>query len=75
MLKSTKSVTINGSSLINNEVAATMYAVINEDGSCNQNSNIVNTSLYEANKSEVRDDIATFNDKVYKIQDGTEVEV
>lgn len=69
MLKTTKSTTLNGTSLVNNEVAATMYAVINEDGSSNQNVNIANNVIYENNKKEVRDDIAQFNNTMYELQD------
>lgn len=68
MLKTTKSTTLNGTSLVDNEVAATMYAVINEDGSGNQNVNIVNNVIYENNKKEVRDDIAQFNNFMYELQ-------
>lgn len=70
MLITAKSTTLNGTSSVNGETVATMYAIVNEDGSCNQNNNIVNSSLYEVNKSEVRADIAAFYEKVYKLQDG-----
>lgn len=69
MLKITKSITLNGNSLINNEMAATMYAMVNEDGSSNQNVNIVNSTIYESNKKEVREDIAQFNNAMYELQD------
>ncbi len=69
MLKTTKSITLNGTSQINGELAATMYATINSDGGSNQNSTIVNSVLYESNKSEVRSDFAAFNEKFYELQD------
>lgn len=71
MLTITKALNVNGTSKIGTEVVATTYANITDNGNYNNNVNIVNKTLYDANKATVRADIAEFNTKVYAIQDGT----
>lgn len=61
MLRTTKTVTINGSSILKTgELVATMYCAIAEDGNVSSSQNIVNRELYEANKDSVRKDFDEF---------------
>lgn len=61
MLKTTKTVTINGSSILETgELVATMYCAIAEDGNVSSSQNIVNRELYEVNKDSVRKDFDEF---------------
>lgn len=70
MLKTTITKTISGQSTIDNQLVATMNATIRDDGThSNINSNIMNSTLYEANKEEVRADIQAFEDLVYAEED------
>lgn len=71
MLKVTKSMTLNGESRINDQVVAYMNATLstNENGSNHVNTNIINRELYNANKAQVRQDIADFDDMVYAVED------
>lgn len=71
MLKTTKSITLNGTSTIGGQQVVYLSAVISSEDGGNSNSNQVITSeaLYIANKSEVRKDIASFQEKMYEIQD------
>ncbi|MDE5781005.1 MAG: hypothetical protein K2I03_05945 [Lachnospiraceae bacterium] len=70
MLTITKSTNLNGTSSIDGNVVATMYANISKDN-CNQNVNITNNELYEQNKTEIRNDITKFNQSLYELQDGS----
>lgn len=70
MLKTTVTKNMTGQSIIDDKVVATMNATIRNDGThSNINSNIMNTSLYEANKDEVRADIQEFENLVYAEED------
>jgi len=70
MLESKKSITLSGYAKINNSLVVNLTASIgtdNNSGTVNQN--IINSELYEANKVEIRKDIADFQTKVYEVQD------
>lgn len=71
MLKTSKSININGTSDIDGQVIVYMNATISTDGSSNANINkaISNQELYKANKEAVRADMASFEQEVYKIED------
>jgi len=75
MLKTTKQITLNGFSEINGENVMSLTATIPRDtgiGSINQY--VQNPALYDANKTQVRKDVAEFTATVYEIEDGTTVE-
>lgn len=75
MLKTTKSISLSGQSIISNNQVANFSANINsESGSSNINSNIMNQTLYDANKVEVRKDLADFNTAVYEVEDQLDAE-
>jgi len=71
MLKVNKNITLSGESLVNGVQVAYMSATISSDGGsgANVNKTITNQDLYNANKAEVRADIAEFEKEVYKIED------
>ncbi|MGL4742270.1 MAG: hypothetical protein ACRC41_15995 [Sarcina sp.] len=70
MLKTTKNITLNGTSEINGQPVVYMSASISTDGSnASVNKNISNMELYTANKVEVRADMNAFELEVYKIED------
>lgn len=71
MLNTNKTININGTSVIEGQVVVYMSASLSTDGSTNENinKNISNQSLYEANKTEVRQDMRDFEDLVYTEQD------
>ena len=71
MLEINKNITLNGTSLINGVQVAWMSATINSDGGtgANVNKTITNQELYNANKTQVRADIAEFEKEVYKVED------
>ena len=70
MLKTTKQTTISGQSIINKKAIAYFSASINkESGSTSINSNVSDYELYDANKVEVRKDLAEFTDAVYAEED------
>ena len=75
MLKTTISKTINGTASVKNadeEIHVVyMSASINEDGNTNINKNIVNKEMYEANKADIRKDMAAFDTIVYEQEDVT----
>jgi len=75
MLESKKSITLSGYAKINNSLVVSLTASIgtdNNSGTVNQN--IINSELYEANKVEIRKDIAEFQAKVYEVQDQLDAE-
>ncbi|MFD1317340.1 hypothetical protein [Loigolactobacillus zhaoyuanensis] len=75
MLKTTKSISLSGQSIIGETQVANFNANINSDnGSSNINSNIMNQTLYDANKAEVRKDLADFNTAVYEVEDQLDAE-
>ena len=61
MLKVDKNITLNGASLVNGVQVAWMSA--------NVNKTITNQELYNSNKVEVRADITSFEEQVYKLED------
>lgn len=71
MLKVTKSITLNGESRMDDQVVVCMNAMISTDGtgSSSVNTNIVNRELYNANKKQMRQDIAAFDELVYEAED------
>ena len=71
MLKVNKNITLNGASEIDGVQVAYMSATISTDGGSNGNINksIANKELYNANKEQVRADMAEFEDVVYKVED------
>ena len=72
MLKFSRTVTMNGTSVVDGKVAATMYANLDNG---NITTNITDVTLYESNKKDVRSDFAAFQEKVYEEQDAGEVNV
>lgn len=71
MLKTNKSITITAQSDINGVQVAYMSASISTEGLSNANINksITNQELYNANKVEVRKDMADFTALVYESED------
>lgn len=70
MLESKKSTTLNGYAKIEEKIVVRLSATIgaeNNAGTVNQT--IVNSELYDANKDELRKDIADFQTKVSEVQD------
>ena len=77
MLKTTKTINLNGESKIGGQVVANMYATLSTTGTGNENINktILNQELYNANKSEVRKDMRDFEDLVYEEQDKLDTDI
>jgi len=71
MLKTNKNITITGQSIIGETQVVFMSANISTDGnsSASITTNIMNETVYKANKIECRKDIADFQDAVYATQD------
>ncbi|ETY74764.1 hypothetical protein LFAB_05305 [Lactiplantibacillus fabifermentans T30PCM01] len=70
MLKTSKSITLSGQSYISGTQVANYSANINSDsGSSNINSSVINQDIYDANKKEVRQDLADFTTAVYEVED------
>lgn len=70
MLKNSKSITLNSSSMIGEEKVLDLTAIIPDTTKVgNINQYVENIELYEANRAEVRRDIAEFQDMVYEIED------
>lgn len=70
MLETTKSITLSGTSRINGSPVVSMSANISTDNSnASANQTIINSDLYQANKTEVRKDISDFQAAVYDVQD------
>lgn len=71
MLKTGRTITINGSSIIDGQVVVYMNASLNTDGTSNENinKNIQNQELYSNNKDSVRKDMRDFEDLVFAEQD------
>lgn len=71
MLEVTKNITLNGVSKIDGQAVAYMSANISTDGagSSNVNKSISNKDLYDVNKTQVRKDMAEFEEKVYRLED------
>ncbi|MER2110039.1 MAG: hypothetical protein ABS889_03795 [Desemzia incerta] len=70
MLKTTKSITLNGNSEIDGQPVVNLSATIPDNtGVGNINQYIQNVELYEKNKAAVRKDIADFQTAVYEVED------
>ena len=70
MLKTTKSITLNGNSEIDGQPVVNLSATIPDNtGVGNVSQYIQNTELYEKNKAVVRKDIADFQAAVYEVED------
>lgn len=71
MLNISKTITISGYSEIDGVQVAYMSASLNTPNfsDCSINKNIMNREAYEANKTQVRQDMADFEDKVFEEQD------
>lgn len=71
MLKTGRTITINGNSMIDDKIVVYMNATLNTDGSSNENinKNIQNQELYSNNKEAVRKDMRDFEDLVFAEQD------
>ncbi len=71
MLKVNRTINLNASSMINNQVVVYMSATLSTDGqtSENINKNICSQELYELNKEEIRQDMRDFEEMIYKEQD------
>lgn len=70
MLKTTKQITLTGNAMINEQNIMQLTATIPSDtgvGSINQY--VQNAALYEANKAQIRRDIAEFTALVYEVED------
>lgn len=76
MLKTTKSISLTGNSMINGKPVVYMSAnVSNDGGTTNHSSSIQDKTLYETNKVECRKDMADFDQMVYQIEDSIQTEV
>ncbi|MFR3072132.1 MAG: hypothetical protein ACLTK8_04945 [Paeniclostridium sp.] len=71
MLKTTKTISINGNSEIDGQVIVYMSASLSTNGTGSENisKTINNQELYNANKASVRKDMRDFEDLVYAEQD------
>ena len=71
MLEVNKNITLTGISKIDGVQVVYMTATISSDGGsgANINETITNQELYNANKAQVRADIAEFKNKVYEVED------
>lgn len=70
MLKTTKSITLNGNSEIDGQTVVNLSATIPDStGVGNISQYIQNAELYEKNKAAVRKDIADFQTAVYDVED------
>lgn len=70
MLKTTKSITLNGQSMVGDVQVVNLSATIPDNtGVGNVSQYVQNTELYDANKAAVRKDIRDFQDLVYEIED------
>lgn len=75
-LRKTKSTSLSGDSIINGTTVVHMTASLSTNGgSYYVNQSVQNVDLYNANKNQVRKDIAAFQDYVYEQQDAIDAEV
>lgn len=69
-LETRKQITLTGNSVINGQQVMSLTATIpSETGIGNINQYVQNAELYDANKTQVRRDVAEFTSKVYEIED------
>ncbi len=67
MYNETKSTTINAYIMLENTTVVNMYAQKSTNGDVNMNINIQSPTLYEANKAECDENIATFKAHVEEL--------
>lgn len=77
MLNTSKTINLNGNSMIDGQLVMTMYASINTESVSgnNINYNVQNQELYAANREQVRADMKEFETEVYKIEDSLMTEI
>lgn len=74
MLKTNKSISLTGNSMIDNKPVVYMSANISTEGGTSSHSTAIQDKvLYEANKAECRQDMAEFDRMVYEIEDSMSV--
>lgn len=69
MLKGTKSVSLSYQSMIGDKIAVYMSAQIPDSGRSTSNKTIQDLDLYEANKTECREDMAAFDEMLWELED------
>lgn len=75
-LHKTKSTSLTGESVINGTTVVRMTASLSTNGGSDSvNQYVQNVDLYNANKKEVRKDIASFQEYVYEQQDAIDAEI
>lgn len=77
MLNTSKTINLNGNSMIDGQLVMTMYASINTQSVSgnNINYNVQNQELYASNREQVRADMREFETEVYKIEDSLMSEI
>ena len=68
-LKGTKNIALSYQSMIGDQVAVYMTAQIPESGRSNSSKTIQDLDLYEANKTECREDMAAFDEMLFELED------
>lgn len=68
-LKGTKNIALSYQSMIGDQVAVYMSAQIPESGRSNSSKTIQDLDLYEANKTECREDMAAFDEMLFELED------
>lgn len=75
-LRKAKAITLTGESVVNGTVVVRMSANVSTNGGSDSvNQYVQNVDLYNANKQEVRKDIAAFQEYVYEQQDAIDAEI
>lgn len=74
-LKGTKNIALSYQSMIGDQVAVYMSAQIPESGRSNSTKTIQDLDLYEANKTECREDMAAFDEMLFELEDQQTEEV
>lgn len=75
-LHKTKSTSLTGESIIDGVTVVRMTASLSTNGGSDYvNQSVLNVDKYNANKRDVRKDIATFQDYVYGQQDAIDAEL
>ena len=75
-LHKTKSTSLTGESIIDGVTVVRMTASLSTNGGSDYvNQSVLNVDKYNANKQDVRKDIATFQDYVYEQQDAIDAEL
>lgn len=72
MLKTNKSIQLNGSSDFGGQSTMMFSANVRSDGNTSLNATIVNQSLYKANKAEIQKDLAEFNVMAFSLSEEVE---